>query len=531
MDEQSKPVILAVDDTPENLDVVRGLLAPEYQVKMAPSGKIALKIAESQQPDLILLDIMMPDMDGYEVCRRLKRNPITADIPVIFLTAKGETADEAEGFEIGAADYIHKPVNPPILKARVKTHLALKQNMDALQQTTAALAQAKEKMEKELNVGKQIQLSMLPTSQPDDDAFTVAATMRAALQVGGDLYDYFFISPREFCVCIGDVSDKGVPASLFMAVTKTLLRANASNDISTASILTRINDELAVDNESCMFVTMFLAICDLQTGNVRYTNAGHNPPFIKRADGEIVSITGIHGPVAGAVEGLAYKQSELQLKQGDLLFLYTDGVSEAMNANDAMFEEKQIADQLVKLVGNDPAQAIEAVLSAVDEFAAGCEQSDDITMLGFRFEADNQAMAQHNIELTLTNQLSEIDRINDSFNEFAESAEIPMGVSLKINMVFDELLNNIISYAYEDQNAHDIRIRVDLISTRLVITIEDDGVPFNPFMRAEPDTDASLEDREIGGLGIHLVKKVMSEVSYKRHFDRNRLTLIKQLDE
>jgi sigma-B regulation protein RsbU (phosphoserine phosphatase) len=316
-----------------------------------------------------------------------------------------------------------------------------------------------------------------------------------------------------------------------MAVTKTLLRANASNDISTASILTRINDELAVDNESCMFVTMFLAICDLQTGNVRYTNAGHNPPFIKRADGEIVSITGIHGPVAGAVEGLAYKQSELQLKQGDLLFLYTDGVSEAMNANDAMFEEKQIADQLVKLVGNDPAQAIEAVLSAVDEFAAGCEQSDDITMLGFRFEADNQAMAQHNIELTLTNQLSEIDRINDSFNEFAESAEIPMGVSLKINMVFDELLNNIISYAYEDQNAHDIRIRVDLISTRLVITIEDDGVPFNPFMRAEPDTDASLEDREIGGLGIHLVKKVMSEVSYKRHFDRNRLTLIKQLDE
>jgi len=530
-EQKDKPVILAVDDTPENLDVVKGILVPEHTVKVAPNGKIALKIAEAQAPDLILLDIMMPDMDGYEVCRRLKRNPQTADIPVIFLTAKGETSDEAEGFDLGAADYILKPVNPPILRARVKTHLALKQNMDALQQTTAALARAKERMEKELNVGRRIQLSMLPSCQPDDDAFTVAATMRAARQVGGDLYDYFFINPSKFCICIGDVSDKGVGASLFMAVTKTLLRAHASNDTSTASIVTRINDDLVVDNETCMFVTMFLAICDLHTGNVRYTNAGHNPPFIKRADGEIESITSIHGPVAGAMEGLAYKQSELQLKQGDLLFLYTDGVSEAMNAKDELFKEKQIADKLSKLPGNYPAQSIEMVLGAVDEFAAGCEQSDDITMLGFRFEADTQAVAKHSIELTLSNQLSEIDRINDSFNEFAGNSAVPMGVSLKINMVFDELLNNIISYAYEDQDAHTILVRVDLISTRLVIIIEDDGVPFNPFMREDPDTEASLEERSIGGLGIHLVKKVMDEVSYKRHFDRNRVTLIKQLDD
>jgi sigma-B regulation protein RsbU (phosphoserine phosphatase) len=371
---------------------------------------------------------------------------------------------------------------------------------------------------------------MLPSGQPDDDTFTISATMRAARQVGGDLYDYFFLNPQEFCVCIGDVSDKGVPASLLMAVTKTLIRSCSSNDSSVASIVTRINDELAVDNESCMFVTMFLAICDLHTGKVRYTNAGHNPPFVKRANGKIESLDDIHGPVAGAVEGVAYKQSELQLEQGDLLFLYTDGVSEAMNAKDELFKQAQIGEKLSQLSDTDPAQSIQAVLSAVDEFASDCEQSDDITMLAFRFDVDTQTMAQHHFELTLTNELCEIDRINDSFNEFAERAEVAMAVSLKINMVFDELLNNIISYAYVDQNDHEIKVRVDLVNNRMIIVIDDDGVPFNPFMLEDPNVTADLEKRSIGGLGIHLVKNVMDEVSYKRHLNHNRVTLIKQLN-
>ena len=275
---------------------------------------------------------------------------------------------------------------------------------------------------------------------------------------------------------------------------------------------------------------MFLAICDLHTGNVRYTNAGHNPPFVKRANGEVESLTDIHGPVAGAVEGLAYKQSDLQLNQGDLLFLYTDGVSEAMNAQDELFSDSEIANRLSQLPGNDPEQSIDTLLSAVDEHAAGCEQSDDITMLAFRFDADTEGMAKHHLELILTNQLSEIDRMNDSFNKFAEEAEVPMAVSLKLNMVFDELLNNIISYAYEDQDSHEIRVQVDLINNRLVIAIEDDGVPFNPFMREDPDTEADLEDRSMGGLGTYLVKKVMDEVSYKRNLNRNRVTLIKQIE-
>ena len=151
-------------------------------------------------------------------------------------------------------------------------------------------------------------------------------------------------------------------------------------------------------------------------------------------------------------------------------------------------------------------------------------------MLGFRLDADIQALKPYHLKLTLTNQLSEIDRINDCFNEFAETAEIPLPVSLKTNMVFDELLNNIISYAYQDQNVHEIGIQVNLVNSRLIIEVEDDGIPFNPFMRDDPNTQAGLDEREIGGLGIHLVKNVMDEVSYKRQLNRNRVTLIKQLD-
>jgi putative two-component system response regulator len=154
-----KSTILAVDDTPENLDVVKGVLGANYIVKAATSGPMALKIADKQTPDLILLDIMMPEMDGYEVCRRLKENKQTKDVPVIFLTAMDQTTDEAQGFELGAADYITKPVNPPILEARVATHLALKRSMDELQAAYHIIKGHKERMEEELNVGHDIQMS------------------------------------------------------------------------------------------------------------------------------------------------------------------------------------------------------------------------------------------------------------------------------------------------------------------------------------------------------------------------------------
>ncbi|MEH6549839.1 MAG: SpoIIE family protein phosphatase [Pseudomonadales bacterium] len=531
--DKSRPTILAVDDTPENLDVVKGILAEEYHIKVAVHGKVALKIAQSQLPDLILLDIMMPEIDGYEVCRQLKANPATRDIPVIFLTAKGETADEAEGFNLGAADYILKPVNPPLLKARVKTHLALKQNMDDLQAAYTVINKQKERMQQELNVGRDIQMSMVPDTFPafpEHDEFDIHAILKPAREIGGDFYDYFFIERDKLCVCVGDVSGKGVPAALFMAVTKTMIKSTAVEDHSPASIMTRVNDEISRDNPSCMFITLFFGILNVRSGEFRYTNAGHPYPYIKRADGVFDTLKQIHGPVVGAVDGLAYGEDSVYLAKDDQLLIFTDGVTEAMDVADQLYGEQRVIDCFQSAQTTELDVLVSGTLDSVETFAGEAEQADDITILALRYDIEPEETAGHQQEIIIANKMAEIDRVNDTFNDFAELCEIPMKISLKVNMVFDELLSNVISYAYGDEESHDIEVAMDSVGGRLSISISDDGLPFNPFTRVDPDTALSLEDRDIGGLGIHLVKKVMDEVTYQRRHNRNIVTLIKNLD-
>jgi phosphoserine phosphatase RsbU/P len=383
--EDQRPVVLAVDDTPENLDVVRGILVPQYKVKAVNNGAAALKLAQKQPPDIILLDIMMPEMDGYEVCRQLKANPATAEIPVIFLTAKDQTADEAEGFSLGAADYIHKPVNPPILQARVKTHVALKKSMDDMRDLSAALAVAKERMEVELNVGRDIQQSMLPDTALACREVDLCASMDAAREVGGDFYDYFMLNEQELCFCVADVSGKGVGAALFMAMSKLLIKSRAADDLQPSKILTRVNSDLALDNPECMFVTVFLGTINLATGRINYTNAGHNPPLIKRASGEVEEVVEQHGPVLGIEEGRTYGQSSIDLGPGDVLLVFTDGVTEAMDSEDKLYSDERLVSTLGELGVIAADSVLQTVSDSVDEFARGAEQADDITMIALQY--------------------------------------------------------------------------------------------------------------------------------------------------
>jgi sigma-B regulation protein RsbU (phosphoserine phosphatase) len=388
-DSEEKPVVLAVDDTPENLDVVKGILVPEYKVKVVTSGAVALKIVEKQPPDIILLDIMMPEMDGYEVCRRLKANPATAEIPVIFLTAKDQTADEAEGFALGAADYIHKPVNPPILQARVKTHVALKKSFDELHDLSEALARAKERMEAELNVGRDIQHSMLPDTVPDCSEIALCASMDAAREVGGDFYDYFMLNDDELCFCVADVSGKGVGSALFMAMTKLQIKSRAADDKLPSKILTRVNADLARDNPSCMFVTVFLGTINLRSGQVTYSNAGHNPPLIKRASGEVEEVPDLHGPLLGVLEGREYGESTLTLAPGDVLLIFTDGVTEAMDTGDNLYSDERLLQTVQDISEISADSVLKTVRRSVDEYARGAEQSDDITMITLQYKGQS----------------------------------------------------------------------------------------------------------------------------------------------
>jgi sigma-B regulation protein RsbU (phosphoserine phosphatase) len=522
-----KFTILAVDDTPENLDVVKGILARDYVVKVAINGPMALKIVEKQPPDLILLDVMMPGMDGYEVCRQLKSNPETSDVPVIFLTAMDQTSDEAHGFSLGAADYIAKPVNPPILKARVQTHLALKESMDELQKAYGVIKSQKDRMEDELNIGRDIQMSMLPLefpAFPERKEFDIRALLKPAREVGGDFYDFFFINDDEICLVVGDVSGKGVPAALFMAVTRTMIKTRAMDDPSPASIITRVNDEMSADNPSSMFVTLFIAICNVRTGKCRYTNAGHNPPYIMRKPGDRDCLDQRHGPIIGAMEELAYRESATTLSAGDSLLIFTDGVTEAMDVDGGLYSESRLEQMLDTGSFGTTAALVDETLASVESFATGAEQADDITILAFRLEQEPVQLRQ--LSMVIEPDFQEIERVNCSLSRFAEENGIPNGVSAKVCIAIDDLVNNIIAYGLDEKVKHSIGIEFRYSEKQLIIEIIDGGMPFNPFESLNADTTSSVEEREIGGLGRLLVKELMDDVSYQRLKEKNVVRLL-----
>jgi sigma-B regulation protein RsbU (phosphoserine phosphatase) len=237
-------------------------------------------------------------------------------------------------------------------------------------------------------------MSMVPQkfpAFPDREEVDVYATLQPAREVGGDLYDFYFLDKDRLCFCIADVSGKGVPAALFMAMTKTLIKSRSADDYSTASIVTHVNDELSEDNPQSMFVTLFLAILNVRTGELLYTNAGHNPSYTKRSSGSVEVLKELHGPIVGAMPGLTYKEASMMLKAGDMMLLYTDGVTEAMNKEDELYSDQRL-DGLVERSSFESAQQLtEMVMADVVAFEDGNERADDITILALCFNGTSKS--------------------------------------------------------------------------------------------------------------------------------------------
>jgi sigma-B regulation protein RsbU (phosphoserine phosphatase) len=261
---------------------------------------------------------------------------------------------------------------------------SLHEYMDNLQQTTAN----KERIESELRIAREIQMGILPKlfpAFPNHEEFDVFASLESAKEVGGDLYDFFFIDEHHFCFLVGDVSGKGVPAAFFMAITKTLIKVVAEHENQPHKIMEKVNNDLAEDNESCMFVTLFLAILDIRSGEVRYSNAGHNPPVLFSGT-QVSYLESKNEPIAGAMPDLMFSASQLTLARGDSLFFYTDGVTEAMNDEQELYSDARLL-EFMKQTGNcPPTELIEKVKNSVVEFVDGAEQSDDITMLALTYK-------------------------------------------------------------------------------------------------------------------------------------------------
>jgi phosphoserine phosphatase RsbU/P len=386
----------------------------------------------------------------------------------------------------------------------------------------------RDRMEAELTVGHDLQLSMMPRvfpAFPGRGEVSVYATLCPARELGGDFYDFYFVDDTHLFFCVGDVSDKGVPAALFMAVAKTLIRARSVEETSTAKLASYLNTELGRDNDGCMFVTLFLGRLDVKSGELVYTNAGHEPPCLHHAGGAVEMLAERHGPLAGATPGIVYRETHRRLAAGDLLVVYTDGVSEAQDAGGRLFSEERLA-EIVRADGAQPPEAVvDRILAAVDTFESGAERADDVTVLALRFLPAIVETA------VLRNESSEMERLVELLDRFEERSRLPAATMAQLRIVCDELVSNVIAYAYPEDRAGDINVRVELAGSQVVVTVSDDGVSFNPLAVAPPDTTVPLEWRQPGGLGIHLARSLTDEATYVRQDGRNVITLVKVVSD
>ena len=444
-------------------------------------------------------------------------------------TWQGEVINKKKNGEL----YYEEMTITPVLdeKGEIAQFVAIKHDITERKKLEEVMKKANERMESELNVAKDIQMSMLPLifpAFPKRDEVDLYAELIPAREVGGDFYDFHFIDENHLCIVMADVSGKGVPAALMMAVTKTLLKSRASNDKSPASILTDVNNEIAKDNDSYMFITVFLAILNTNTGELIYSNAGHNPSYIiSNENKKLTKLGDLHGPVIGAMEGMTYGETKLLLKKNDIVFSYTDGVTESHNINAELYSDPRLEELLENGDYDSSEKLVKIVIESVKEFEGEADQFDDITAMAIEYRHNPNTVSSIKSTIEIKNDLKQIATAIEWFEAFALENEMPFGIIQKINIAFDELLNNIISYGYDDEDVHQIDVEIELRSERLIIIIKDDGVPFNPFKKDPPDTMLSVEERMIGGLGIHLVKKLMDEYEYKRHTDKNIITLIK----
>jgi sigma-B regulation protein RsbU (phosphoserine phosphatase) len=375
------PVILIVDDEPFNVDALEQELEDMgYATLSASNGMDGLKIIDEQQPDLILLDIMMPGMDGFEVLEEIKSDTTRQHIPVIIISAMSNMNSIIRGIEMGAEDYLPKPFDDVLLRARIGSALEKKR----LRDLERALLQS---LEKELEIGHQIQAGFLPDSLPETDGWSLDAFFRPAREVAGDFYDVFQLPDGKLSLILGDVADKGVGSALFMALYRSLLRSSLNNSMQLDDPgnklirgISHTNDYVCRTHEGALFVTLFAAILDLDSGDMYYVNAGHNPPVL--IDAEKFDLLKPTGPMVGVFEGMEFQAGQASIQPGGHLVVFSDGLEDAKALDGELFGAERLVEYLV-----ENQRSTNEVISHLDEFSAGSEQYDDLTIMIIRREA------------------------------------------------------------------------------------------------------------------------------------------------
>ena len=389
----------------------------------------------------------------------------------------------------------------------------------------------KGRIEGELQTARSIQMSMIPKifpAYPERTDMDIFAKLTPAKEVGGDLYD-FFIRNEKLYLCVGDVSGKGVPASLLMAVTRSLFRTVSNHESDPAKIVTLINDAMSEDNVEIMFVTLFIAVLDLPTGLMRYCNAGHCAPVIIDTEAHLLPI--IANLPIGLASQFKFEGQSVTIKPDTTIFLYTDGVTEAENKSHELFDDDRLIEVSKKCVEENivlPDDFVNEIEQSIHQFVKDAEQSDDMTMMAVRYTKKEET-ARLRRSITLPNNIETIPQLSEFIEGVGEELEMDMSLTMSLNLAIEEAVVNVMEYAYPPGTEGNVEIEAVANEKRLKIIISDSGIPFDPTKKEKVDTTLSAEERPIGGLGIHLVREIMDSVNYEYRDHKNILTLRKQL--
>ena len=377
-------------------------------------------------------------------------------------------------------------------------------------------------IEDELAIASTIQQALLPSGKlnPSIHSIDINGLQIPAKFVGGDLYDYY-VRDNKLLFCVGDVSGKGVPAALLMTISHSMFRTVSAREDHPEQIMETLNSSISDNNPDIMFITMFLGVMDLSTGTIRYCNAGHNPPIVIR-NGQAELLSTEPSLLLGVEMNARYTANELTLSPGDTLFLYTDGLTEAENIRKELFGERRALETAATSGALTASEQMERMHQAVHTFVDGAEQSDDLTMLVIRFMGSDNT-------LCMSNDIEELNKLEPFLNGIFERENLDMSMLPQIDLALEEAVTNIIMYAYPEGEKGTAELTVEVADGQISATLIDSGTPFNPLQQQEANLDVSLEERKIGGLGIHLIKEIMDEVDYAYEEGRNLLRMKKRL--
>ena len=401
------------------------------------------------------------------------------------------------------------------------------QYVDEVKKITAE----KERIGAELSMATAIQASQLPSifpAFPERSEFDIYATMKPAKEVGGDFYDFFLVDDDHIAMVMADVSGKGVPAALFMMIAKILIKNRVLSGDSPAMALSRVNNQLTEGNEVEMFVTVWLGILEISTGKGIAANAGHEHPVIRRAGGGYELITYRHSPAVGAISGIRFREHTFELHPGDSLFVYTDGVAEATSSEEELFGTDRMLQALNREPDAAPEKVLRNVMKGIQAFVKDAVQFDDITMLCMKYYGPQNNKEIVMKELVLEAKTENLQQVLDFIDGQLEERGCSMKHQMQIDVAVEEIFVNIASYAYAPGSG-DVTIRTEIQEEprSIKVTFSDRGMPYNPLEKLDPDITLSAEERQIGGLGIFMVKKSVDVMEYTYKYGQNILTIRK----